>query len=116
MVYKTPTVKQKLEIFKEAQKTIVANTMGQRCICDALRMAQRRLSYHDTLNFVNFSTYEKDEKHPINNIQNNFPELVKFKPQGKHFHEKWWSTFEDRTNARRIGVLNRIIKQLVAQL
>lgn len=116
MAHQTPTVAEKLAIYKEAQKTVSTNEFGMRCICDALRMAQRRLGYSDKQNFIRFSTYEQTEKHLDNNIQTNFPELVKFKPEGKQFHEKWWTVFENRTNARRIGVLNRIIKELEAKL
>jgi len=117
MGHTLPTLKEKLAIYKEAQITVKNNERGCRCICDAIRMAQRRLDYTDSQLNIRFSIYERTEKFNIeNNIQANFPEFVKFKPKGKEFHEKWWTVFEDRTNSRRIGVLNRIIKELEAQL
>lgn len=101
-----PTLRQKIKIYELAIKILLDDNNHYSCICDCMIAAQRRLRY--VLNV-------KDS--PIKFIVlcyvNNFPELYKYRPEGKRELSYWWK-IEDRNIRKK--VLTEIIEGLRNEL
>jgi hypothetical protein len=113
MKHKTPTLNQKIRIYKKALYLIEKDK--QIGICASILYAQIKLHMR----------IDKDDKYSDlkwkiamentdNNIQVNFPELVGYKPRNKPYYKYWWGTNE-KGKQMRISVLRGIISTLEAE-
>ena len=104
-----PTIEQKIKIYEKALERIELE--DNNFLCSALSAAQIELKYCDELRNIHFnSTSPLSDK--FNNIETNFPEIVKHKPKDKHYTYTmpWW--FNDNGNIKRINILKEEIKLL----
>jgi len=123
-----PTLEQKLELFVLARKFLIdfwnvteANT---KCICDCLYKAQRELDYMkevDGFDRVMWSRSGRSEGYGHgNNIETNFPELLKYKPKNKDIGDHWWSMKSETKceygHKRRIRVCTMVIMDLQGKI
>lgn len=108
-----PTTEQKLAIYLKAREYVLGNRLGENCICQALKEAQRDLGYPMSYGIYakwrTTPTYTHDEG---NNMANNFPELLRRKPKGKHIENAWWMQPKRSASIKRIMAINDIIKEL----
>ena len=113
--HKAPTAEQKLAIYKKAREFVVENGR-YRCICIAVREAQKDLGF---VNKIGESKWRRNIAHDEdngNNMENNFPELLKFKPKWRPIEIAWWKLTNKKANPRRVKVIDMIIAELEAQL
>jgi len=116
-VHVVPTKEQKLAIYLKAREYVLANKEGKNCICQALKEAQRDLGYPRY-----YGIYAKWRTTPTynhdggNNMENNFPELLRRKPKGKHIENAWWIQPKRQPSIKRLMVINDIIKELQESL
>lgn len=115
-----PTIRQKIKLYEKVKETLTPHTLGYRGICDCIKKSQRTLGYvRDVKNPpINWQTWDisacgVDDKG--NSMQENFPELYKYKPTNLSHNDYWWE-LGYTGYAIRQGVLDDIIKELKAEL
>ena len=112
MEHKTPTVEQKILMYSQVLKLVASgDAMG---ICQGLLSAQRmmKLSTFGVLgNKVRFSV-DSPVENPENNMETNFPEITKHKPDYKNYNDFWWTVFCDDGIGVRVEILKAEIELL----
>jgi len=109
-----PTAEQKLKIYKAVRECILENNIGTRCICNALNAVQEHLGYVDSLGH-NFWSHAHPHEGMINHIADNFPELVKLKPENKLYGQTWWKV-NNEVNPERLEAVDKMIADVEAQI
>jgi hypothetical protein len=115
-IYVPPTTEQKLAIYLKAREHVQANREGLCCICQGIKQAQRDLGFTGTYFSPKWRVSQTYNNDYGNNMENNFPELLRRKPKGKCIENSWWMQPKRNPSIKRLMAINDIIKELQESL
>jgi len=113
MKHKTPTLSQKIRIYKKALYLIEKDKQTGICvsILDAQIKLHMRIDKEDKYSDLKWKIGMENTD---NNLKINFPEFVTYKPRNRRYCEYWWS-IDGKGKQMRISVLRGIISALEAE-
>ena len=119
--FEHPTIKEKIKIYTKAIEILENETArNYNGICHAISRSQKKLNMvvgiYTTIRWskkVRMWSFSSDIEKG-NYFEENFPELLEYKPSDKYVGGYWWTNDSDG-NLRRIKVLHEIIEKLTKE-
>lgn len=115
-----PTVRQKIKLYKLVKELISTRKRGENCacICDALYTAQMRFKYlrQNQYGALVPKWSRNKASYTGNDMENNFPELLKRKPENADVNWFWWDYGTEEGIKIRLDVVADILVELEEEM